>query len=136
MTQSMDAQGKDARALFDGWQRGNLMAPDCPSRPVIQHLTSRWGTLVMVALAMGPHRFAELRRRIRGISERMLAQTLQELEADGFVLRVAQAVVPPRVDYSLTPLGEKAAQHVVALASWVEESLPQIMAARQPRAAE
>lgn len=131
MTQSTDAQ-----VLFDGWQRGNLMAPDCPSRPVIQHLTSRWGTLVMVALALGPHRFAELRRRIRGISERMLAQTLQELEADGFVLRVAQAVVPPRVDYSLTPLGEQAARHVVALAGWVEDNLPQIMAARQPKAAE
>lgn len=131
MTQSTDAQ-----ALFDTWQRGNLMAPDCPSRPVIQHLTSRWGTLVMVALSLGPHRFAELRRRIRGISERMLAQTLQELEADGFVLRVAQAVVPPRVDYSLTPLGQQAAQHVVALAAWVEDNLPLVMAARHPKAAE
>lgn len=126
----------DAQTLFDGWQRGDLMAPDCPSRPVIQHLTSRWGTLVMVALALGPHRFAELRRRIRGISERMLAQTLQELEADGFVLRVAQAVVPPRVDYSLTPLGQDAAIHVVALAGWVEENLPKVMAARLPKAAE
>ncbi len=131
MTQSTDAQ-----ALFDGWQRGNLLAPSCPSRPIIQHLTSRWGTLVMVALAMGPHRFAELRRRIGGISERMLAQTLQELESDGFVLRVAQAVVPPRVDYSLTPLGQQAAGHVVALARWVEDSLPQIMAAKAPKAAE
>lgn len=128
------AHSKDAQALFDGWQRGNLMAPDCPSRPVIQHLTSRWGTLVMLALALGPHRFSELRRRISGISERMLAQTLQELEADGFVLRVAQAVVPPWVDYSLTPLGVEAARHVVSLAGWVEENLPQIMAARMPKA--
>ena len=137
MTQSTDAHpSTDAQALFDGWHRGNIMAPSCPSRPIIQHLTSRWGTLVMVALAIGPHRFAELRRRIGGISERMLAQTLQELEADGFVLRVAQAVVPPRVDYSLTPLGQQAAGHVVALATWVENSLPQIMAVRMPKAAE
>ncbi len=125
-----------ATALFDGWQRGNVLAPDCPSRSIIQHLTSRWGTLVMVALAMGPHRFAELRRRIGGISERMLAQTLQELEADGFVLRVAQAVMPPRVDYSLTPLGQQAAGQVVALVTWVEENLPQIIAAQAPKAAE
>ena len=127
---------EDAQTLFDTWQRGNLMAPDCPSRPVIQHLTSRWGTLVMMALALGPHRFSELRRRIQGISERMLAQTLQELEADGFVLRVAHPVVPPHVDYSLTPLGQEAAGHVVALAQWVEESLPRILAARRPAAAE
>lgn len=125
----------DAQRLLDGWQRGNLMAPDCPSRPVIQHLTSRWGTLVMVALALGPHRFSELRRRIRGISERMLAQTLQDLEADGFVLRVAHAVVPPHVDYSLTPLGAEAAGHVVALAGWVEDNLPRILSARPGLAA-
>lgn len=126
----------DAQSLFQHWQRGNVLAPDCPSRPVIQHLTSRWGTLVMVALALGPHRFSELRRRIQGISERMLAQTLQELEADGFVLRTAHAVVPPHVDYELTPLGQGAAAHVVGLARWVEGNLPQIMASRQPAAAE
>jgi DNA-binding HxlR family transcriptional regulator len=73
----------NAQALIDGWAAGDVMAPECPSRPVLQHLTSRWGTLVMVALAVGPHRFSALRRQIGGISERMLAQTLQELEADG-----------------------------------------------------
>lgn len=127
--------GTDAQELFDHWHAGNVMAPDCPSRPILQHLTSRWGALVMVALSLGPHRFSELRRRIKGISERMLAQTLQELEADGFVLRTAHAVVPPHVDYELTPLGQGAATHVVALVKWVEGNLPQIITAR-PLAAE
>jgi DNA-binding HxlR family transcriptional regulator len=118
----------DAQALISEWERGNVLAADCPSRPVLQHLTSRWGTLVMLALATGPHRFSGLRRRIAGISERMLAQTLQELEADGFVLREAWPVVPPHVDYSLTPLGQEAAAHVVALTRFVEENLPRILA--------
>lgn len=104
----------------------NVMATQCPSRAILGHLTSRWGVLVMIALMTGTHRFSVLRRRIGGISERMLAQTLQQLEADGFVLRVALDVVPPHVEYSLTPLGEEAAHHVAALAHWVETALPRI----------
>ena len=127
---------QNAQSLFDQWQRGNLMAPDCPSRPVLQHLTSRWGALVMIALAIGPHRFAELRRRVGGISERMLSQTLQELEGDGFVLRTAHRVVPPHVDYELTRLGREAAGHVVALVGWIEAALPDILAGKAALAAE
>ena len=126
----------DAQQLFTQWQAANVMAPDCPSRAILQHLTSRWGALVMTALAMGPHRFSALRRQVRGISERMLAQTLHELEADGFVLRTAHAVVPPHVDYELTHLGHQAAGHLLPLIRWIEASLPQIMAAKSPRAAE
>lgn len=119
---------RNAQELMEGWQRGNVMAADCPSRPILQHLTSRWGTLVMVALATGPHRFAELRRAVGGVSERMLSQTLKDLEADGFVLRTPHAVVPPHVDYELTAMGRQAAVHVVALAGWIEGALPAILA--------
>lgn len=125
---------QNAQSLFDQWQRGNLLAPDCPSRPVLQHLTSRWGALVMIALAIGPHRFAELRRRVGGISERMLSQTLQELEGDGFVLRTAHPVVPPHVDYELTPMGREAAGHVLGLTRWIEDALPRIIAGRKDAA--
>ncbi len=120
-----------AQDLFQSWERGNLLAPDCPSRPILQHLTSRWGALVMIALAIGPHRFAQLRRRVGGISERMLAQTLDELEADGFVLRTAHPVVPPHVDYELTVLGREAADHVLSLTRWIEGALPRILAGRK-----
>jgi len=127
---------KTAQVLMDGWQRGNVLAADCPSRVVLQHLTNRWGTLVMVALATRPHRFAELRRAVGGVSERMLSQTLKDLEADGFVLRTAHAVVPPHVDYELTGLGRDAAVHVVALAGWIEGALPEILAGKLRVAAE
>ena len=128
-------QHPNAQELLTQWQTGNVMAPDCPSRPLLQHLTSRWGALVMVALSARPHRFSTLRRQIRGISERMLAQTLQELEMDGFVLRTAHAVVPPHVDYELTPLGHEAAQHVVALVGWIETNLARIHAHKGQKAA-
>ncbi|NUB46094.1 helix-turn-helix transcriptional regulator [Fertoebacter nigrum] len=108
----------------------DVMAADCPSRQVLQHVTSRWGTLVLLALLAGTHRFSALRRRIGGVSERMLAQTLDLLEGDGLVLRVAHNVVPPHVDYSLTPLGQQAAEQVAALTGWIEQALPQILAQR------
>lgn len=108
----------------------DVLAAQCPSRQVLQHMTSRWGTLVLLVLASGTHRFSALRRRIGGVSERMLAQTLQALEGDGLVKRVAHDVVPPHVDYSLTPLGQDAARHVAALTGWIEAALPQILAHR------
>ncbi|GLC25418.1 winged helix-turn-helix transcriptional regulator [Roseisolibacter agri] len=107
-------------------QRGDLLAVDCPSREVLKHVTSRWGVLVLMTLEGGTHRFSELRRTIGGVSERMLAQTLQWLEGDGLVDRVAYEVVPPHVEYSLTPLGREAAERVRALADWIETSLPRI----------
>ena len=109
---------KQAQALFDHWKAGNVLATNCPSRPILQHLTSRWGILVMIALATGPHRFAELRRKVGGVSERMLSHTLKHLEADGFVLRTAHAVVPPHVDYAITPLGVTTLPAIVALREW------------------
>jgi DNA-binding HxlR family transcriptional regulator len=110
--------------LSERLQRGDLMAAACPSREVLKHVTSRWGVLVLLALEGGTHRFSELRRAIGGVSERMLAQTLQWLEGDGLVDRVAFEVVPPHVEYSLTPLGREAAERVRALADWIETSIP------------
>jgi DNA-binding HxlR family transcriptional regulator len=107
-------------------QRGDLFSAACPSRSVLRHVTSQWGVLVLVALLSGTHRFSELRRKVSGVSERMLAQTLQWLESDALVNRKSFPVVPPHVEYSLTPLGVEAAKHVEALADWIEESLPLI----------
>lgn len=106
--------------------RGDVMAAACPSRGVLRHLTSRWGVLVLIALQSGTHRFSDLRRKIGGVSERMLAQTLQFLEADGIIERRDYQVVPPRVEYTLTPLGVEAAEKVAALADWIEINLPRI----------
>lgn len=114
-------------------RRGELMDAHCPSRDVLKHMTNRWGVLVLVILLGGTHRFSDLRRKIGGVSEKMLAQTLQGLEGDGLVLRRSLPVVPPHVEYSLTPLGQEAAQRVQALVDWIEEKLPAIMAFRRER---
>ena len=119
--------------LAELMRRGNVFAEQCPSREVLKHVTSRWGVLILMVLEGGTHRFSELRRKIGGVSERMLAQTLQWLENDGLVRRVSYPVVPPHVEYSLTRLGEELAQKVEALADWIEFKLPEIMAARASR---
>ncbi|MGW8767727.1 winged helix-turn-helix transcriptional regulator [Streptomyces sp. NPDC055815] len=108
----------------------NVNEPMCPSRLVLEHVTSRWGVLVLAALLERSYRFSELRREIGGVSEKMLAQTLQTLERDGFVHRDAKPVIPPRVDYSLTPLGEGAARQVWELARWTERQVGAVEAAR------
>ncbi len=123
------------KTLSEQLRDGNLFAEQCPSREVLKHVTSRWGVLILVALRDGTHRFSDLRRKMGGVSEKMLAQTLQWLEADGFVLRKAYAVVPPHVEYSLTPLGREVSEKVAALADWIEVNLPQVMAARPQPAA-
>ncbi|HTP74705.1 MAG TPA: helix-turn-helix domain-containing protein [Burkholderiaceae bacterium] len=117
-------------------QRGDLLAAACPSREILKHVTSRWGVLVLMALEPRAHRFAELRRAIGGVSERMLAQTLQWLEGDGLVLRTVFDTVPPHVEYRLTPLGRAAARRVRGLADWIEINLPKVQAFRELRTAQ
>ncbi|MFG2403298.1 winged helix-turn-helix transcriptional regulator [Streptomyces brevispora] len=102
----------------------------CPSRGVLEHVTSRWGVLVLAALLERSYRFSELRREVGGVSEKMLAQTLRTLERDGFVDRDAKPVIPPRVDYTLTDVGREAAEQVWGLARWSERHLDAVDAAR------
>ena len=109
--------------MFDRIARGDVFQLGCPSRDIMRHITSRWGVLLLIALQGGTHRFSALRRKVTGVSERMLAQTLQWFEADGLVERRAYPVVPPHVEYSLTPLGSEAAAKVAALADWIETNL-------------
>jgi len=108
----------------------DVLAERCPSRAVLNDVTSRWGVLVLLALREGRQRFGELRRLIGGISEKMLAQTLQKLETDGFVERIAHPVVPPHVEYRLTPLGTGIARRIAALTRWIESRMPEILVAR------
>jgi len=107
---------------------GNVLAPECQSRAVLSHVTSRWGVLVLVVLLGGMHRFSQLRKEVGGVSEKMLAQTLVALEGDGFVLRTALPVIPPHVEYSLTPLGREVAERLEVLVDWIEDNLQRIVA--------
>lgn len=102
----------------------------CPSRGVLEHVTSRWGVHVPAVPTEGSFRFSELWRVVGGVSEKMPAQTLQTLERDGFVNRGAKPVTPAHVDYSLTRLGRQAADQVWALARWAEASAGDVMEAR------
>lgn len=103
----------------------------CPYRLVLEHVTSRWGVLVLIELLERPYRFSELRRTIGRVSEKMLTQTLQTLERDGLIHRDAKPVIPPRVDYSLTDLGREAAEQVRGLARWTSERMGEVEKARE-----
>ena len=106
----------------------DVYSRNCPSRLILEHVTSRWGVLALGALRERTYRFSELRRRIDGVSEKMLAQTLQTLERDGFVRRTAYPEIPPRVEYCLTDRGREAADLVSDLVGWVEAQMPAILA--------
>ncbi|KGT92295.1 transcriptional regulator [Erwinia typographi] len=123
-------------SFSDKLQRGELFDANCPSRDVLKRLTSRWSLLILVALQHDTLRFSELRRKIGGISERMLSQTLRLMEEDGFVERIAYDVIPPHVDYRLSPIGHQVREQVTGLADWIESNLQQIMEHRRQFASE
>ncbi|SDC38128.1 transcriptional regulator, HxlR family [Sanguibacter gelidistatuariae] len=108
----------------DVFQRG------CDSRRTLETVAGKWGVLSLAALREGSIRFNALRRRVDGVSEKMLAQTLQALERDGLVLRTVRETIPPNVEYSLTPLGTRVADRLLALITVVEESVPEVVEAR------
>jgi DNA-binding HxlR family transcriptional regulator len=109
----------------------DVFSRTCPSRPALEAVTNRWGLLALRALADGPMRFNELRRRVDGVSQKMLAQALQALERDGFIDRQMRGSFPLHVDYNLTPLGQAAANQVAALVQLVEDHMPLVLAAQQ-----
>src|SRR5690242_13699096 len=108
----------------------DVFAKACPSRGTLEHITGRWGGLTLGALHEGSLRFNELRRRVDGVSEKMLSQTLHALERDGLVHREAQPTNPPRVDYELTPLGHQVAERLLALIHCVEGAMDDVLASR------
>ncbi|RPK90629.1 MULTISPECIES: helix-turn-helix domain-containing protein [Streptomyces] len=108
----------------------DVFSRQCPSRSTLEHVTGRWGGLTLGALYEESLRFNELRRRVDGVSEKMLSQTLHALERDGLVLREAQPVNPPRVDYELTPLGREVTEKLLGLIHLVEGRMGDVLSAR------
>lgn len=105
----------------------DVLNSNCPSRQVLNNVTSKWGVLVFYALSdRKVKRFSEIRREIDGVSEKMLTQTLKSLEADGFVTRKSYNVVPPYVEYSLTETGREASLKIIGLIKWIENNLDRI----------
>ena len=109
----------DEVSPLDAQFPGGFFPSACPSRVLLDHITSKWGVLVLVSLTGRTLRWGELRRRVEGISEKMLAQTLKTFERDGLVSRVALPVIPPHVEYSLTPQGDELVALLHPLLGWV-----------------
>jgi DNA-binding HxlR family transcriptional regulator len=111
--------------------RGDCYNPACMTREILDHVFSRWGSLVLGALVERKKRYSELRDQIGGISEKMLAQTLRALERDGLIERRSFPVVPPHVEYHLTPLGRECAQRVDELVDWIESNVRPLARAQE-----
>ncbi|MBS4100405.1 winged helix-turn-helix transcriptional regulator [Tsukamurella paurometabola] len=102
----------------------------CPSRQLLEQLSSKWVTLLLCALHERPHRYSELSREVAGVSQKMLTQTLRTLERDGLLSRTVEATVPVTVTYTITELGESLYTVVQHLKRWAESNMPAVHRAR------
>lgn len=115
---------------LDSSRMSAIYVGDCPARQLLGQIGDKWTALVIGRLSEGRKRFSELRREVCGVSQKMLTQTLRQLERDGLLERTVYAEVPPRVEYELTELGRTLVGPIVALHEWAETHLPEIENAR------
>lgn len=108
----------------------DVLAPDCPSRVVLQRIGDRWTMFVILALSTEVLRFTELKRRIGGVTPKVLTETLRALQADGLIEREVFAEAPPRVEYRLTDLGRSLLVPLLTVRAWAEANVPAVLAAR------
>jgi DNA-binding HxlR family transcriptional regulator len=109
----------------------DVLSQTCESRQALDRIADKWTCLIVYALLDGPRRHGELKRMIEGISQKMLTQTLRSMEADGLVKRTVIDVIPPHVEYGLTPLGQTLSDPLVAICRWAMDHLPELQAARE-----
>lgn len=125
-TKTAEKQGTKAPRKIR--MKGDVLVANCPSRRILNNLTSKWSVLIFFVLANGEvKRFSEIRNSIDGISEKMLTQTLKALEQDQLIVRKSYNVVPPYVEYSLTEIGMDAAKNITGLVGWIENNLSKIL---------
>ncbi|MFQ4141432.1 helix-turn-helix domain-containing protein [Chlorogloeopsis sp. ULAP02] len=98
-----------------------LLTPDCPMRQMLDLVGDKWTPPVLYILSSGTSRYSDFQRQIPGVSKKMLTQTLRRLEAAGIIQRTVYPVVPPKVEYNLTPFGEKLIEPIAALANWARQ---------------
>ncbi|GAA0960937.1 helix-turn-helix domain-containing protein [Kribbella koreensis] len=124
----MVTNGEHLAAKF--FDRGDVFDPDCPTRLILDRIGDKWTVLALLLLSKGPLRFTELRDGIGRVAPKVLTQTLRRLERDGLISREVFAEVPPRVVYTLTPMGESLITPIRAVSDWAEEHVPAISAAQ------
>lgn len=115
---------------FSQYPLGESQSVHCPVRDVLDRIGDKWSMLIIMALAMRPHRFSELHRAVHDISKRMLTQTLRDLERDGLVTRHVFPTKPPSVEYRLAPLGQSLLEPMASLIDWADRCYGDIHAAR------
>lgn len=108
----------------------NIMVATCPSRTSLAKIANKWTAMIVIALSKGSLRFGEIREEVDGISGKVLADTLRDLERDGIVERTAYNQMPPRVEYELTALGRSLREPLTALGRWAEEHISEVLDAR------
>jgi DNA-binding HxlR family transcriptional regulator len=109
----------------------NVYSPLCPTRKVLDLIADKWTVLVMVLLKHGPQRFSAILRRVEGVSQKMLTQTLRDMERNGLITRTIYAEVPPRVEYQLSPLGQTLTEPLAAITRWAETNIGAVMVAQE-----
>ena len=109
----------------------SVFDPSCSARHALELIASKWAMLILPALARGPMRNGALLRHVGGVSQKMLTQTLKELERNGLVLREDRQTVPPHVEYRLSPLGRSLSTALITLDRWAEQNFPALDAARE-----
>jgi DNA-binding HxlR family transcriptional regulator len=117
--------------LLETTSAWNVFDRNCPTRQVLDCIADKWTVLIIRRLAEGTLRFAQLRRAVDGISQKVLTNTLRALERDGIVTRRIYASVPPKVEYSLTDLGRSLCNLVEGICRWAEANIEQVQAARE-----
>jgi len=121
----------DGQLCTPTYTRGDLFDPDCPTRLVLDRIGDKWTALVVLLLRNGPLRFTELRTGIGRIAPKVLTQTLRRLERDGLLTRQVFAEVPPRVEYTLTPMGRSLIEPISVVTEWAESHVPAIAEAQK-----
>lgn len=124
-THTASERRRPARVEYDAY----LAA--CPSRQLLDRISDKWVVLSLAALADGPQRYSQMSRRLAGVSQKMLTQTLRSLERDGLVTRTVTPTVPVRVDYQLTELGESLLATIQPMKRWAEEHMTSVEQARE-----
>lgn len=112
-------------------QRGDVYAANCPTRKLLDRIADKWSVLILLLLGHEDLRFNALKRRIEGVSQKMLSQTLRSLERDGLVSRTVVATVPVTVTYAITPLGRGLIGSLRSMIDWAETHIPDVAAAQR-----
>jgi DNA-binding HxlR family transcriptional regulator len=131
MQEGTETSSGHPRETADVSARGDVYAADCPTRRLLDRIADKWTTLLLTTLDGGELRFNALKRRIGGVSQKMLSQTLRQMERDGLVLRHVEATVPVSVTYEITPLGRTLVAALTPMIDWAETRMADVEAARR-----